>query len=499
MKTEDEESSSSSSDDGEVAAERAERTDRKTYSNSDETDMKEDIPTITMSSPTIPRFDRITTNVDNAPGEAWHVFSLMATDAAQVTNASQTSFHSVSLPFDERVLDEDMNEINIYLSSTNKRLGESDAYNKCPPATFQAIKEYTNSINPSPDDSKHLYHHRIQFVKAARDILSFFFPPDIRHPVIGKYWGAVFRILKDDSVIKSQSRFHHMVRNLHNLSHNVRDLKDELFSKRNPSHNETNVPHEFIQAFLMCEMYFVLYSTDEADRSRKYLRRCQALLNQGKMKVIQRLQTVSLRDKEAVSTLGVATQLLGQLLQDVGVGPLFPDRHQLASEYWDYIQKLVCSSSHAQRRILLTRNTFQTTAVQHDPLSRKFQEKFVFLKSELESIISTLEDQQRVLVALDDSIAAGEAKSVSLDTIRHPGREASVIEFSLHSTEETLQNFGEMARRTADLESWVCLFLSSQMLFLANIYSTSAWLKATKIDKKKLRWLSPQSLYFSCL
>lgn len=301
-----------------------------------------------MSSPTTPRFDGIATKVENDTGEAWHIFSLMATDAIQITNASQTSLHSVSLPFDARILEEDMNEINLYLSATNKRLGESDAYNKCRPAMFQTVKEYANSMEPRPDDSKHVYHHRIQFVKAARDILSFFFPPDVDHAVIGKYWGAVLRILQDESVTKSQSRFHHMVRNLHNLSHNVRDLKDELFSKRNPSHNQTNVPHEFIQAFLMCEMYFILYTTDQANRSRNYLRRCKALLNQGKTKVIQGLQTVSLRDKEAVSPLGVATQLLGQLLQDVGGGPLFPDRHQLASDYWDYIQKLV-RSIHAQR------------------------------------------------------------------------------------------------------------------------------------------------------
>jgi hypothetical protein len=99
---------------------------------------------------------------------------------------------------------------------------------------------------------------------------------------------------------------------------------------------------------------------------------------------------------------------------------------------------------------------WQTSDVQNNPLSRRYQEKFVFLKSELDAIISTLEDQQRVLVALDDSISAAEAKSVSVDTSKHQGREASVVEFSLHSTEETLQNFGEMARRTADLESWVC-------------------------------------------
>jgi hypothetical protein len=99
----------------------------------------------------------------------------------------------------------------------------------------------------------------------------------------------------------------------------------------------------------------------------------------------------------------------------------------------------------------------QTTEVRNRPLSRRYQEKFVFLKSELEAIISTLEDQQRVLVALDDSISAGEAKSITVDTIKYQGREASVIDFSLHSTEETLQNLVEMARRTSDLESWVCL------------------------------------------
>lgn len=71
-------------------------------------------------------------------------------------------------------------------------------------------------------------------------------------------------------------------------------------------------------------------------------------------------------------------------------------------------------------------------------------------------IIGILEDQQRVLVALDDSINEGEAKSVIVESLNKlQGREASVIEFCLESAEETLQNFVEMARRTSDLESWV--------------------------------------------
>jgi hypothetical protein len=67
-----------------------------------------------------------------------------------------------------------------------------------------------------------------------------------------------------------------------------------------------------------------------------------------------------------------------------------------------------------------------------------------------------LEDQQRVLVALDDSINEGESKSViSESTTKNKSRESSVTEFSLQSTEETLANFVEMERRRAELESWV--------------------------------------------
>ena len=100
----------------------------------------------------------------------------------------------------------------------------------------------------------------------------------------------------------------------------------------------------------------------------------------------------------------------------------------------------------------------QTTAVRQNPLSRRYQDQFLFLKTELETITATLEDQQRVLVALDDSINDGEAKSVITESYtRQRGREASTIEFSLQCTVETLANVVEMERRRGELESWVCL------------------------------------------
>jgi hypothetical protein len=339
--SQDEESSSSSTDDDEVARERSAKTNENTQDNSADAGGMKSIISISATSPEGLPLDRIETNAEVDSSDSWHVFSLMATDAVQVNNASQTSLNSTTIPFDDRLLEDDMNEIDIYLSLTNNRPGESEAYKNCNPKTIEEIQEYISSLAGDSNDPKHIKHHRIQLVRSARQILSFFFPPKVDHIIIGKYWGAVYRILKDDIVTNSQSRFHHLVRNLHGLAHLVRDLKDELFRKQNPTHNQTNVPHEFIQAFLMCNMYFILFTTDQADRSRKYLRRCRALLTQGKLKIIQRLQTVTLRDREAVSPLGIATQLIGQLLQDVRGGPLFPERHQLASQYWEYLQTLV--------------------------------------------------------------------------------------------------------------------------------------------------------------
>ena len=58
-------------------------------------------------------------------------------------------------------------------------------------------------------------------------------------------------------------------------------------------------------------------------------------------------------------------------------------------------------------------------------------------------------------MALDNSISEGEARSVcSVHAQQQQGREASIVESALQSTEETLANFGEMFRRTSDLESW---------------------------------------------
>lgn len=167
--------------------------------------------------------------------------------------------------------------------------------------------------------------------------------------------------------------------------------------------------------------------------------------------MIERLQTMDIREREAVLPLGVTLLLLGQLLHD-SQGPLTPERHRLASAYWTYLKNFKAE-------------------VYDKPLSRKYEETFTTLKSEFETIMGTLEDQQRVLIALEDSINEAEmhsfaySSSISKKIAMDPSRESSVTEYLLHQTEEMLQNFGEMARRLNELEKYhfLCLSMDNDM------------------------------------
>jgi hypothetical protein len=164
--------------------------------------------------------------------------------------------------------------------------------------------------------------------------------------------------------------------------------------------------------------------------------------------MVERLQPVSIRQREAVTPLGVTVLLLGQLLHD-SQGPLTPERHRLTSAYWDFFKEF---KAEVHRR----------------PLSRKYEATFTRLKSEFETIIATLEDQQRVLNALEDSIDEAESHSFASSLSKphsrslklEPSREASVTEYLIQQTSEMLQNFWEMTRLLNELENWHFLSVS---------------------------------------
>ena len=408
--------------------------------------------------------------------EGFHVFTVLATDfdagsVPQVTTQNSTAGPGTGttarqFQVNEQVLRNDLAEVNKYLSTKNSRPMESESYVQCPTKTTYDVEASIEQLKALRDqDSRYQqeYNRKVAFARAARDIFEFFFPLRYENVVTLKYWGALDRIFRAQGIKSARGQFDVVVRDMSNLARVTNEIKLELFSGRDARDYVTTVPHEFIQAWMLCLMYFVMFTTEYSSHSVSHIRRCKERLLQGRVKMIERLQTVNIHDMEAVLPLGVTSLLLGQLLQD-NQGPLIPDRHQLTSFYWEYLQSFVsllyftCSSFPCS---VHTANTAWTQHVRDKPLSRKYQNTFSILKEQLETVIAQLEDQQRVLVALDDSINEGETASISASspspasTPPPPqGRESSVIEFLLHQTEEMLQNFAEMSRRTTDLESW---------------------------------------------
>jgi hypothetical protein len=231
-------------------------------------------------------------------------------------------------------------EIDEYLASKNQRHGESVAYVQCPTKTFQEVKDFVSSLGSSEHlGLDNIYTSGPRFLKAARDFLNFLVPLNYEHNITKKYWGAIDRMLRNEQLSQDPVRFHEAVRNVRRISRIVRDFQD-LFSDHTPADNQINVS-EFSRAWILGLMYFILYPTEQARRSTNYLLRCEALLREGKTKVLRRLQIVSLDDREAASPLGISSILISGLLRDPRARKTPSDGHGLAALYWKDIQQLV--------------------------------------------------------------------------------------------------------------------------------------------------------------
>jgi hypothetical protein len=265
----------------------------------------------------------------------------MATIPVEAPNDQQQA-EPATLRLDSTVLHEDADEINYYLSELNRRHGELDSYLNCPEVPFQSVQEFARTLRTdSAGDPEGINENKIHLFRAARHIFTFFYPLTFDHIVARKFWGAVDRILRDDFASVRKFMLRSRIRSVRNVHHAVDYIKEELFFKRTPAYNQTNVPHEFIQAWLMILMFFVLFPTPMSRRADSYPKRSQALLTQGTVKVIKRLQTDSLRDRESVSAIGTTALLVGQLLENARGNINFPDRQRLMTSYWNDLQRLV--------------------------------------------------------------------------------------------------------------------------------------------------------------
>ncbi|KAH7122449.1 hypothetical protein B0J11DRAFT_339407 [Dendryphion nanum] len=372
--------------------------------------------------------------------DEFHVFTLLATVPVQSPGSKLTTTH---YRIDEKQLQQDLSDLDEYLSSQNKRQLEGSLYEDCPKKTTYDLEQLISTLEIASDND---YSNIRDFVEALGIIFELFIPLRYEHPVTLKFWGSVSRIISTENIRGGRGDFEATVKDLRELAKVANEIRMEIFSGKKLSNFITKVPHEFTQAWMLLEMFLICYTTEESSRCSHHVRRCKNRLCQGRSKIIERLQTVNIREREAVLPLGVTSMILAQLVYD-RQGPLTPERHRLTMTYWDFFR------SFKQQ-------------VHDQPLNRKYETTFSKLKSEFETIISALEDQQRVLIALEDSINEAESHSFAFNSPSPTrislgqSREASVVGYLLSQTEEMIQNFWEMSRGLNDLEHWHFLCLS---------------------------------------
>ena len=184
---------------------------------------------------------------------------------------------------DEKTLKEDSDDVDRYLSHINRRRGENLAYTHCPLNTVEQVEKFLQSLQSTQDQAtNNITALKLKLFKSARNVFTFFYPLDYDHRVVSKFWGAVNTMMRSGKSTITPSRFQQLVKNVHSLSRTISDLKEELFSRQVITDNQTNIPHEFLQAWMLCLMYLILFTTDQATRSHRYLRRSKALLVQGR-------------------------------------------------------------------------------------------------------------------------------------------------------------------------------------------------------------------------
>lgn len=124
-----------------------------------------------------------------ATDDKFHVFSWL--DSFTVTEEASSKEQAESL----RVQLQEMDEF------IRKETNASDrkAYQNCPEATrldaLTSLEEQLEKSKKSPQ-SKREFDDRVDIVNAAEIIFRFFLPLQFEGPTVGKFWGAIHRLIR---------------------------------------------------------------------------------------------------------------------------------------------------------------------------------------------------------------------------------------------------------------------------------------------------------------
>jgi hypothetical protein len=135
----------------------------------------------------------------------FHVF-IWLNEYSDGNNSSTTSPIGGMMPMPSPIktqdLEDDLEEIDTFLSQKTS-LNDRITYRSCPfqkrNEVYRLLSKERRDITAATDssqDQREMYENKVDILNAVDLIFQFFFPPKFQGPTVGKYWGAVFQLLK---------------------------------------------------------------------------------------------------------------------------------------------------------------------------------------------------------------------------------------------------------------------------------------------------------------
>ncbi|KAK2624167.1 hypothetical protein QTJ16_006117 [Diplocarpon rosae] len=390
--------------------------------------------------------------------EQFHVFTWINSKNATHSvspGITATNVDYVLSGFETQGLEDDLTEIDNYLS-TEINLGHRLIYNSCPVKTRlelyhvlslerkAALEEQSGKLGIKA------YEAIVDVVNAAERLFQFFLPSGFQGPMVQKYWGGIYRLLKATKSGRS-------------LERNMTDVADwlilinrstvpfvELFSQvpiaERPS---IPIPEEFTTAWL----YLVLGLASCPKDMRLFdiqMVTCIELLEQGIKKAISSTTKVELPDYAVFPPFEIAWLIAFQLSRENS------SSFDISDTYLEYLKLL-------------------QSDIEANPLDRNHQDRVVCLKQEIEVISETLDVQQYVLRqaqrgfgasrigAREDAEYPGQhpiqrpssySRSRDVPAIESNGVQSLIIQDHLALVENRIKGFREMREIASELGDW---------------------------------------------
>ncbi|RFU26987.1 hypothetical protein B7463_g9343, partial [Scytalidium lignicola] len=326
------------------------------------------------------------------PKEEFHIFSSLNGNNRYIASLDPPSMtiNSGSPDMDTEELCEDLKEIDEFL--TNKtNLNDRLVYKNCPTRDrielYKFLSKQRKEVTEGKDIDRGLqkrYETMVDILNAAELLFKLFLPPGFQGPTVGKYWGALYRLLENVSVtVTTLSEPTAQVIRVGRDSTDVLDwlklmnrstipFRDLLCQASPLERSNIQVSEEFPTAWLHL-LLSLAFATEDMQLFDEQIVICNERLEQGMKKIVTGICEHRLSDYVVFAPFDLALLIFFQLSQKAAGSAL-----DISESYLEYLKSL-------------------QSDIEAYPLDRGHQDRLVSLKQEISVISETLSQQRSVL------------------------------------------------------------------------------------------------------